>query len=160
MVDTGNLWKNVLSGIATGSVHFSVRHDLHPFLNVVTKCDKDGRVRVGVMNTTMEAIVIPVGTKYGSFSRIVDASNHSEHPFRIAVINSVDGPHPLARGEVGKADERNKMNAKKKTAQETKSADQTETELAPWLVGPTTASNSEARVAYLISVFKLRDSTL
>jgi hypothetical protein len=50
--------------IATGSVHFSNRHDLHPFLNVVTKCDKDGRVRVGVMNTTMEAIVIPVGTKY------------------------------------------------------------------------------------------------
>jgi hypothetical protein len=29
-------------GIATGSVHFSDRHDLHPFLNVVTKCDKDG----------------------------------------------------------------------------------------------------------------------
>jgi hypothetical protein len=53
-------------GIATGSI---------PFLNVVTKCDKDGRVRVGVMNTTMEAIVIPVGTKYGNFSRIVDASN-------------------------------------------------------------------------------------
>jgi hypothetical protein len=50
-------------GIATGSVHFSDRHDLHPFLNVVTKCDKDGRVRVGVMNATMEAIVIPVGTK-------------------------------------------------------------------------------------------------
>jgi hypothetical protein len=40
-------------GIVTGSVHFSDRHDLHPFLNVVTKCDKDGRVRVGVMNTTI-----------------------------------------------------------------------------------------------------------
>jgi hypothetical protein len=26
-------------GIVTGSVHFSDRHDLHPFLNVVTKCD-------------------------------------------------------------------------------------------------------------------------
>jgi hypothetical protein len=77
------------NGIVTGSVHFSDCHDLHPFLNVVTKCDRDGRVRVGVMNTTMESIVIPVGTKYGSFSRIVDASNHSEHPFRIVVINSV-----------------------------------------------------------------------
>jgi hypothetical protein len=41
------------NGIVTGSVHFSDRHDLHPFLNVVTKCDKDGRVRVGVMNTTI-----------------------------------------------------------------------------------------------------------
>jgi hypothetical protein len=49
------------------------------------------------------------------------------------------------------------MTAKKKTAQETKSADQTEPELAPWLVGPTTAANSEARVAHLISLFKLRD---
>jgi hypothetical protein len=39
----------------------------------------------------MEAVVIPVGTKYGSFSRNVDALNHSEHPFRIAIINSVDG---------------------------------------------------------------------
>jgi hypothetical protein len=133
------------NGIATGSVHFSDRHDLHPFLNVVTKCDKDGRVRVGVMNTTMEAIVILVGTKYGSFSRIVDASNHSEHPFRIAVINSVDD----------ETDERKKITAKKKTAQETKSADQTEPELATWLVGPTTAANREARVAHLISVFKL-----
>jgi hypothetical protein len=134
------------NGIATGSVHFSDRHDLHPFLNVVTKCDKDGRVRVGVMNTTMEAIVILVGTKYGSFSRIVDASNHSEHPFRIAVINSVND----------ETDERKKITAKKKTAQETKSADQTEPELATWLVGPTTAANREARVAHLISVFKLR----
>jgi hypothetical protein len=51
-------------GIATGSVHFSDRHNLHPFLNVVTKCDKNGQVRMGVMNTTMEAIVIRVGTKY------------------------------------------------------------------------------------------------
>jgi hypothetical protein len=42
--------------IATGSVHFSNRYDLHPFLNVVTKCDKNRQVRVGVMNTTMEAI--------------------------------------------------------------------------------------------------------
>jgi hypothetical protein len=115
-------------GIATGSVHFSNRHDLHSFLNVVTKCDKDGQVRVGVMNTTMEAIFIPVGINYGSFSRIVNASNHSEHPFCIAVINSVNN----------ETDERKKMTGKKKTAQETKSADQTEPELAPWLVGPTT----------------------
>jgi hypothetical protein len=43
-------------GIVTGSVHFSDRHDLHPFLNVVTKCDKDGQVRVRVMNTTMDPI--------------------------------------------------------------------------------------------------------
>jgi hypothetical protein len=92
--------------IATGSIHFSDCHDLHPFLNVVTKCDKDGGVRVGVMNTMMEAVVIPVGTKYGSFSRIVNASNHSEHPFRIAVVNSVDGPHPLGREEVGELDKR------------------------------------------------------
>jgi hypothetical protein len=42
------------NGIVTGSVHFSDSHNLHPFLNVVTKCDKDGQVRVGVMNTTME----------------------------------------------------------------------------------------------------------
>jgi hypothetical protein len=123
-------------GIVTGSVHFSDHHDLHPFLNVVTKCDKDGQVRVGVMNTTMEPIVIPVGTKYGSFSRIVDASNHSEHPFRIAIINNI-------------AEET-----------ETKSADQTEPELAPWLVGPATEANREARVVHLISVFKLRDSPL
>jgi hypothetical protein len=137
-------------GTVTGSVYFSDCHDLHLFLNVVTKCDKDGGVRVGVMNTTMESIVIPVGAKYSSFSRIVDASNHSEHPFRIAVINSV----------ADEMDERKKTTAKKKTAQETKSADQTEPELAPWLVGPTTAENREARVAHLISVFKLRDSPL
>jgi hypothetical protein len=78
-------------GIVTGSVHFSDHHDLHPFLNVVTKCDKDGQVRVGVMNTTMDSIVIPVGTKYGSFSRTNDVSNHSEHPFRIALINNLAG---------------------------------------------------------------------
>jgi hypothetical protein len=137
-------------GIVTGSVHFSDRHDLHPFLNVVTKCNKDGQVRVGVMNTTMEPIVIPVGTKYGSFSRIVDASNHSEHPFRIAIINNI----------AEETAERKKTTAKKKTAQETKSADQTEPELAPWLAGPTTAANREAWVAHLISVFKLRDSPL
>jgi hypothetical protein len=96
--------------------HFSDRHDLHPFLNVVTKCDKDGQVRVGVMNSTMDPIVIPVGTKYGSFSRIVDASNQSEHPFRIAIINN------LAEDTA----EPKKTTAKKKTAQETKSADPTE----------------------------------
>jgi hypothetical protein len=147
-------------GMATVSVHFSDRHDLHPFLNVVTKCDKDGRVRVGVMNTTMEAMVIPVGTKYGSFSRIVDVAQHSEHPFCVAVINSVDGPHPLGREEVGEPDKRKAITAKKKTAQETESADQTGPELAPWLVGPTTAANSSARVAHLISVLKLKDSPL
>jgi hypothetical protein len=137
-------------GIVTGSFHFSDRHDLHPFLNVVTKCDKDGQVRVGVMNTTMDPVVIPVGSKYGSFSRIVDASNHSEHPFRIAIINNV----------AEDTTERKKTTAKKKTAQETKSADPTEPELAPWLVGPTTAANREARFAHLISVFKLKDSPL
>jgi hypothetical protein len=68
-------------GIVTGSVHFPDRHDLHHFLNVVTKCDKDGQVRVGVMNTTIDLIVIPVGTKYGSFSRTTDVSSHSE-PYR------------------------------------------------------------------------------
>jgi hypothetical protein len=128
--------------IATGSVHFSDLHDLHPFLNVVTKCDKDRRVRVGVKNTTMEAIVIPVGTKYGSFSRIVDVAQHSEHPFRVAVINSADGLHPLGQEAIGEPDRRKKTTAKKKTAQETESADQTGPELAPWLVGPTTAANS------------------
>jgi hypothetical protein len=40
--------------IATGSVHFSDRHDLHPYLNVVTKCNKNGRVRVGVMSCTRQ----------------------------------------------------------------------------------------------------------
>jgi hypothetical protein len=132
-------------GIVTGSVHFSDRHNLHSFLNVVTKCDKDGQVRVGVMNTTMEPIVIPVGTKYGNFSRIVDASNHSGHPFCLAISNNI-------------AEETAEQ--KKTAAQETKSADQTDTELAPWLVGPETAANREARVTHLISVFKLRDSPL
>jgi hypothetical protein len=93
-------------GIVTGSVHFPDCHDLHPFLNVVTKCDKDGQVRVGVMNTTMDSIVIPVGTKYGSFSRTTDVSNHSEHPFRIALINNL----------AGEGREQKKTTAKKKTA--------------------------------------------
>jgi hypothetical protein len=146
--------------IATGSVHFSDRHDLHPFLNVVTKCDKDGRVRVGVINTTIEAIVIPVGTKYGSFSRIVDVAQYSEHPFRIGIINRADGLHPLGQEGIGKPDKKKKTTAKKKTDQETESADQTGPELAPWLVGPTTAVNTSAQIAHLISVFKLRDSPL
>jgi hypothetical protein len=137
-------------GIVTGSVHFSDRHDLHPFLNVVTKCDKDGQVRVGVMNTTMDSIVIPVGTKYGSFSWTIDASNHSEHPFLIALVNNLFGDRM----------EQRKTTAKKMTAQETESADPAEPELAPWLVGPTTAANRDAQVAHLISVFKLRDSPL
>jgi hypothetical protein len=112
------------------------------------------------MNKTMEAIVILVGTKYGSFSRIVDVAQHSEHPFCVAVINSADGLHPLGQEEVGKQDKRKKTTAKKKTTQETASADQTGPELAPWLVGPTTSANSSARVTHLISVFKLRDSPL
>jgi hypothetical protein len=134
-------------GIVTGSVHFSDRHDLHPFLNVVTKCDKDGQVRVGV-NTTMDTIVIPVGTKYGSFSQTTDVSNHSKHPFCIALINNL-------AGDLG---EQKKTTAKKKAAHETKSADSAEPELAPWLVVPTTAANQEARLAHLINVFKLKDS--
>jgi hypothetical protein len=146
--------------IATGSVHFSDHQDLHPFLNVLTKCDKDGRVRVGVMNTTMEEIFIPVGTKYGSFSLIVDVAQHSEHPFRVVVINSADGLNPLGQEEVGEPDKRKKKTARKKTAQETESADQTGPELAPWLVWPTTAANTSARIAHLISVFKLRDCPL
>jgi hypothetical protein len=147
-------------GIASGSVQFSDRHDLHPFLNVVTKCNKNARVRVGVMKTTMEAIVIPVGTKYGSFSRIVDVAHHSEHPFRVAVINCANGLHPLGQEEIGKPEKKKKTTAKKMTAQETLSADQTGPELAPWLVGPTTATNTAARIPHLISVFKLEDSPL
>jgi hypothetical protein len=104
------------NGNATGSVHFSDRHDLHPFFNVVTKCDKNARVTVGVMNTITEAIVILVRTKYGSFSRIVDVAHHSEHPFRVAVINGANGLHHLDQEELGKQE-------KKKTAQETASAD-------------------------------------
>jgi hypothetical protein len=147
-------------GIATESVLFSDCHDLHPFLNVVTKCDKDGRVRVGVMKTTLEAIVIPVETKYGSFSRIVDVAQHSEHLFHVAVINSADGLHPLGQEEISEPDKKKKTTAKKKNAQETESADQTGPKLAPWLVWPTTAANTSARIAHLISVFKLRDSPL
>jgi hypothetical protein len=147
-------------GIATGSVHFSNGLDLHPFLNVVTKCDKDGQVRVGVMNTTMEAIFIPVRTKYDSFSRIVNVAQHSEHPFRIVVINSADRLRPFGQEAVGEPDRRKKTTAKKKTAQETESADLTRPELAPWLVGPTLTANSSSRIAHLISVFKLRDSPL
>jgi hypothetical protein len=112
------------------------------------------------MNTTMEAKVIPVGTKNGSFSPIVDVGQHSEHPFCLAVINSANGLHPVGQEEVGKPDKKKKTTAKKKTAQETESADQTRPELAPWLVGPTTAANTSARIAHLISVFKLKDSPL
>jgi hypothetical protein len=92
------------------------------------------------MNTTMEAIVIPVGTKYGSFSQIVDVAQHSEHPFCVAVINSAEGLHPLGQEEVSEPDKKKKTTAKKKTAQETASADQTRPELASWLVAPTTAA--------------------
>jgi hypothetical protein len=33
--------------IAKGGVHFFDCHDLHPFLNAVTKCDKDGERESG-----------------------------------------------------------------------------------------------------------------
>jgi hypothetical protein len=112
------------------------------------------------MNTTMKAIVMLAGNKYGSFRRIVDIAHHSEHPFRVAVINCDDGLHPLGQEEIGEPDKKKKTTAKKKTAQETESADQTGPELAPRLVGPTTAANTSARIAHLISVFKLRDSPL
>jgi hypothetical protein len=112
------------------------------------------------MNTTMEAIVIPVGTKYGSFSRIVDVAHHSEHPFCVAVINCADGLHPVGQEEIGKPEKKKKTTAKKKTAQETASADQTGPELVPWLVGPTAVTNTAARIAHLISVFKLEGSPL
>jgi hypothetical protein len=115
------------------------------------------------MNTTMEAIVIPVGTKYGSFSQIVNVAQHSEHPFPFAVINRdnrADKLHPLGQEGIGEPDKKKKTTAKKKTAQETKSADQTRPGLSPWLVGPTTAANTSARIAHLINVFKLRDSPL
>jgi hypothetical protein len=70
-------------------------------------------VQVGVMNTTEEAIVITVGAKYGSFSRIIDIAHHSEHPFRVAVINGANVLHHLHQ------DEHNGPGKKKKTAQET-----------------------------------------
>jgi hypothetical protein len=147
-------------GVATGSVHFSDRHDLHPYLNAVTKCDKNRRVKVGAMNTTAEAIGIPVGTKYGSFSRIIDIAHHSEHPFCIAVIEDSNGIHHLDQDERDDSEKKKKTTAKKKPAQWTASADQSETELAPWLFGPTTVTNTAARMAHLISVFKLKDSPL
>jgi hypothetical protein len=113
------------------------------------------------MNTTMKAIVILAGNKYGSFRRIVDIAHHSEHPFRVAVINCDDGLHPLGQEEIGEPDKKKKTTAKKKTAQETESADQTGPELAPWLVVPTTVTNTAARIANnLISVLKLKDSPL
>jgi hypothetical protein len=96
----------------------------------------------------------------GSFSRIVDIDQHSEHTFRIAVINSANGLHPLGQEEISKPDKKKKTTAKKKAAQETESADQTGPELAHWLVGPTTAANTAARISHLISVFKLRDRAL
>jgi hypothetical protein len=73
------------------------------------------------MNTKMEAIVIPVGTKYGSFIRIVDVAHHSEHPFPVAVINCADGLHPLGQEEIAEPDKKKKTTAKKKTAQESES---------------------------------------
>jgi hypothetical protein len=90
----------------------------------------------------------------------LSTSPNTEHPFCVAVINSANGLHPLGQEEVCKPDKKKKTTAKKKTAQETESADQTGPELAPWLVGPTTAANTSARIAHLISVFKLRDSPL
>jgi hypothetical protein len=133
-VKSGNM--SYGDGIATGSVHFSDRHDLHPYLNAVTKCDKNGQVRVGVMNTTAEAIVIPMGTKYGSFSRIIDIAHHSsfsriiniahhsEHPFHVAVINGANVLHHLNQDEHDGPGKKKKMTAKKKTAQELTKLDQ------------------------------------
>jgi hypothetical protein len=66
----------------------------------------------------MEAIVIPVGTKYGSFSRIVDIAQHSEHPFYVAVINSADGLHPLGQEDVGEPDKRKKTTARRRLPKE------------------------------------------
>jgi hypothetical protein len=105
-------------GIATGSVHFSVCHDLHPYLNAVTKCDKNRRVKVGAMNTTADAIVIPAGTKYGSFSRIIEIAHHSEHPFCVAVIDSANRLHHLDQDERNNREKKKKK--KKKTAHSSK----------------------------------------
>jgi hypothetical protein len=117
-VQSGNM--SSCDGIATGSVHFSDRHDLHPYLNAFKKCDKSGRVKVGAMNTTADAIVIPVGTKYGSFSRIIDIASHSEHPFRVAVIDGANGLNRLDPDERDNLEKKKKKTtAKKKTAQGT-----------------------------------------
>jgi hypothetical protein len=61
----------------------------------------------------MEAIVILVGTKYGCFSHIVDVAQHSEHPFRVEMINSADGLHPLGQEEIDEPDKKKKTTAKK-----------------------------------------------
>jgi hypothetical protein len=72
------------------------------------------------MNTTADAIVILVGTKYGSFSRIIDIASHSEHPFRVAVIDGANGLNRLDPDERDNLEKKKKKTtAKKKTAQGT-----------------------------------------
>ncbi len=54
-------------GVATGSLEFMGRSDLHPWRNAVVEVDKTGECKLGVINTRNYPLTVKAGWEYGDF---------------------------------------------------------------------------------------------
>lgn len=65
-------------GLLEGGGIFMEKTDLHPWIASIVKCDREGTIIAGVMNTTDETKTIKKGQRYGEFTRLEEGSQDSE----------------------------------------------------------------------------------
>ena len=148
------------AGMVNGSISFMAKHDCHPWLNALATPTTEGRIRVGLINSTNETIVVPAKTRYGSFVLTCSQSELSRYPWRISTIHMDTEPLPGTDDD----EDINQTNQKSKSTHTGINVSdhdpyEKKTNLREaFLQGPTTKTNERRRLEFIITHFELDKS--
>ena len=143
-------------GVATGCDKFMETSDLSAWKSALVDVPEDGRILVGVMNTTASPIKVKSGALYGHLARTTTLQNWAKFPWRVCVLeNSVNQLDPRLRKE---AESQASLETKEDPA--AMGTDVDKEALPSWMRGPLTKDNAEARTTFLLKKFELQNNDL
>ena len=144
------------TGAIVGSLDFMSQTNCHPWLNAMVTPEVDGHVRLGVMNTTSDAIRIPAGTKYGSFKLACSMDEQARYPWRVAAILApIEPTHPSRTDKFHQSFHQTQPNSLATIPSPKEKID----ELPPFMIGPTTNDNKSQRIKFIQEIFRLKESS-
>ena len=125
--------------LLTGAPKFMVDHDLSCWSEVVHKPNEKGQFRVGLINTSTEAVSVKARALYGHVEPFSPGSTKG----RLCFVKSQEHDDPGNATPDGKSTD------------SLWTQDPSTPEEPEWMIGPTTASNKDQRIKFLWTKMKL-----
>ena len=84
-VEDGSM--NPGDGLVEGSLEFMAKTDLHPWMHALRTVGQSGKMTVGALNTTDEAITLKAGVRYGDFTKACKSEHREYQPWHVSILS-------------------------------------------------------------------------